>query len=118
MLRLLAPMIALLAALGCADTQPYQTCNSHLLCAGSTPLCLSTTAASGRVAAFCTSHCTIAGATASGSECPANSACVRVNGVDLTCMKRCTTDADCPFTNGACLVTADSLGARICAVRP
>ena len=116
-MRLFASILALSALLGCADTQPYQNCSRNVLCAGSTPLCLATTSSTGHTAAFCTEHCSTAGATASATECPANSACVRVNGGDLTCMKRCSTDADCPFTNGTCQVNGDSLGAHICAVR-
>ncbi len=114
-MRTFLPALALLALLGCADDTPYRNCSSREPCGGSTSLCLSTTAPSGRSALFCTARCTVATANV---DCPANSACVRVNGGDPVCLQVCTADAQCPFTNAACLVTADSMGARVCTVRP
>jgi hypothetical protein len=116
-MRLSLNALFVFVLVGCANDPPYQNCSRTVLCTGDTSLCLSTTASSGRTALFCTTHCTIPIGTAS-AECPANSACVRVNGGDAVCLQRCTADTECPFTNGACLVTADSLGARVCSVRP
>lgn len=107
----------LLALAGCAADPPYQDCSSRAPCGGDTTLCLQATAASGREARFCTSRCTTPTAAAS-AECPANSACVRYNGGDPVCVKRCTADAECPFTNAACATTPDSMGTRVCTVRP
>lgn len=116
-MRLLSTALGLSMLLGCASDPPYQNCSRTVLCSGDTPLCLSTTAPSGRVAVFCTARCTRPTAAAS-AECPASSACVRVNGGDPVCLLRCAADADCPFSNGACLVTGDSMGQRVCTVRP
>ncbi len=116
-MRTFLPALGLLTLLGCADDTPYRNCSSREPCGGSTSLCLSTTAPSGRSALFCTARCATPSATAA-ADCPANSACVRVNGGDPVCLQLCTADAQCPFTNAACLVTADSMGARVCTVRP
>ena len=116
-MRLTPTAFALSVLVGCASDPPYQNCSRNVLCSGDTPLCLSTTSPSGRVALFCTARC-VTPTGAASSECPPNSACVRVNNGDPVCLQRCTADTDCPFTNGACLVTADSMGARVCTVRP
>lgn len=116
-LNLLA--LGLLSLLGCADDTPYRTCSSREPCGGSTSLCLQDTSPppTSRVARFCTARCTTVTGTAS-AECPPNSACLRVNGGDPVCLQICTADAQCPFTNAACIVPPYSMGARVCAVRP
>lgn len=118
-MRLLLTALALSALAGCADDVPYKNCSRVDICGGgTTPLCLSTTAPSGRTALFCTARCTTPAASAPTTECPDNSACVAVNGGGPYCLLRCAADTDCPFTNAACLVTADSMGTRVCTVRP
>lgn len=116
------PLFVVLFALlaGCAADAPYKNCSRTDICGGGdTPLCLATTSPSRVTAQFCTRRCTTPAATAvAADECPANSACAPINGDGPYCLLHCTADADCPFTNGVCLVTAESLGARVCTVRP
>jgi len=118
-MRTFLPALGLLTLLGCADDTPYRTCSANEPCGGSTSLCLQDTAPSRTEARFCTRRCTTPGAVAAAAdECPANSACGRVNGGDAVCLKICVTVTDCPFDNAACLVTSYSSGARVCTVRP
>lgn len=117
-MRLTLTALALSMLAGCAADVPYKNCSSIDNCGGGdTPLCLQSAAPSGSTARFCTARCNTPTGAAS-AECPANSACVAVNGGGPYCLQRCTADSECPFTNGACLVTGDSMGQRVCTVRP
>ena len=111
---------------GCADDTPYRNCGGNEPCGGGTySQCFATETAAvapathGISAQFCTKRCATPGAVATAAdECPANSACLSINGSDPVCIKLCTTNADCTFTNGACVINAGTMGAHICSVRP
>lgn len=111
-------LLLALAALpaGCTRAEPYLACNRQNPCGNEAPLCLSDTSPRGQSALFCTRRCTTPAVRS--TECPAGGACIRLNNADPVCVKVCATDADCDFNNAACLVRAESLGARVCAVRP
>lgn len=113
--------LALLVALatlsaGCSRAEPYLACSRENPCGSDAPLCLANTSPRGVSALFCTRRCTTPAATS--SECPGSAACVRLNGGDPVCMKRCAADSECDFNNAACLALSESLGARVCTVRP
>lgn len=111
-------LVLALAALpmGCTRAEPYLACSRSSPCGSDAPLCLSDTSPRGLSALFCTKRCTTPAV--NSAECPAGGACIRLNGGDPVCVKKCTADADCDFNNAACLVRGESLGARVCAVRP
>lgn len=112
-LALLAALAALAA--GCNRAEPYDACSRDNPCGSDAPLCLANTSPAGVSSLFCTRRCTTPAATS--SECPGSAACVRLNGGDPVCMKRCAADTECDFSNAACLVLPESLGARVCTVR-
>lgn len=111
-------LFAILSALstGCTRSEPYLACSRESPCGGDAPLCLSDTSPRGVSALFCTRRCTTPAV--NSAECPSGGACVRLNGGDPVCVKRCASDAECDFNNAACLVRTESMGARVCAVRP
>ena len=111
-------LLVALAALpaGCTRAQPYDQCGRDNPCGSDAPLCLANTSPRGVSALFCTMRCTTPAATS--TACPGAGACVRLNNGDPVCMKRCNADSECDFTNAACLVLPESLGAKVCTVRP
>jgi hypothetical protein len=132
MLALLAAFFALPA--GCSRAEPYLACSRESPCGSDAPLCLADTfnGPRGSVSSlFCTLRCGAEAATT--SSCPLSGACVRLNGGDAVCLKRCTADSDCDFNNAMCRVipptpartvngvttpaSAGSSGARVCTVR-
>lgn len=102
----------LLGLVGCGRPQPYDDCSYQNPCGSDAPLCLSSTAASGRVALFCTRRCTTA------SDCPGSAVCARLNGRDPVCLKRCSAASDCDFNNAQCAALPETSGMRVCAVAP
>ncbi len=101
---------------GCTAAQPYAACSRDEPCSGDAPLCLANTSATRRTMLICTLRCDTP--SPSSGQCPENGACVRLNGGDPVCMQKCTLDGDCRHGEALCAVLSESMGQRVCTVRP